>query len=286
MLTRPTVSGALLVAPILFILVVLLALPVATLLLYAFWTQDYLTIDRTFTFANFLILFGDSSFWWILGRSLWVAGISTVLVLLISYPLAYYIVFHAKARPFLVLIILTLPFWMSFLLRILAWRLILGYNGVINYGLVTTGIVDEPLDWLIYSNTAVIITLVHSWVSFAILPIYVSLQKLDVTLIDASRDLGEGAATTFFRVTFPLTARSTALAGVLVFVPSMVDFGTPALIGSPQGPMLGSIIQDYFSRGNNWPLGAAVTTVSALVIVSFLSTLWFAMSLFARRWIK
>jgi spermidine/putrescine transport system permease protein len=172
------------------------------------------------------------------------------------------------------LILITVPFWTSYLLRVFAWKVILGYNGVINSGLMELGLISEPLEFLLYNPFAVVLTLAHAWAAFAILPIYVSLEKIDRSLLEAASDLGENPVWCFLRVTLPLSMPGLIAASLLVFIPTVGDFVTPNLVGGTSGIMIGNVIQSLFGRANNWPFGAALSIISmvaiTLIIVTFL----------------
>ena len=159
-----------------------------------------------------------------------------------------------------------MPFWTSYLLRVFSWKIILGYNGVINSSLKSIGLIDQPLEFLLYNPTAVVITLAHAWAAFAILPIYVSLEKIDRSLLEAAADLGDGPLMRFLRVTLPLSLPGVIAASLLVFIPTVGDYVTPSLVGGPSGLMIGNIIQQQFGRTNNWPLGSALSVASMITI--------------------
>jgi spermidine/putrescine transport system permease protein len=179
--------------------------------------------------------------------------------------MAYFIAFDVHDRKLTWLIFLTLPFWISYLLRILSWKLILGFNGVINTALIGGGMVTEPLSFLLYNPTAIVIALTHAWAPFALLPIYVSLEKVDRSLIAASSDLGDSPFWTFLRVTLPLSMPGVTAAALLIFIPTFGDYITPALVGGPSGAMIGTFITMQFGASNNWPLGSAVSIASMLI---------------------
>jgi spermidine/putrescine transport system permease protein len=185
---------------------------------------------------------------------------------LIAYPMAYYVAFHVHRRKMMWIILITLPFWTSYLLRIFSWKVILGFNGVINSGLMGMGIIDKPLEFLLYNPTAVVITLTHAWVAFAILPIYISLEKIDKSLLEAATDLGDGPIARFFRVTLPLSLPGVIAATILIFVPTVGDYVTPALVGGPNGLMIANLITAHFGIINNWPGGSALAILMMLVI--------------------
>ena len=168
------------------------------------------------------------------------------------------------------IVVLTLPFLTSYLLRVFAWKIILGYEGVINASLEAIGLIDEPLAFLLYNRNAVVITLVYAWAPFAILPIFVSLEKIDRSLLEAATDLGDGPLWRFLRITLPLSLPGVIAATLMIFVPTVGDFITPQLVGGSDGKMVANIIQVQFRRANNWPLGSSLSliTMIALAVVS------------------
>ena len=243
-----------------------LAMPLIVLLTLSFWIQEYLDFIRTFSLKNYLDFFQKPIYTKILFKSIRMSGMVTIVTVLLAYPMAYYIAFRVKHNKLIWLILITVPFWTSYLLRVFAWKIMLGYNGVINSGLKTLGILSEPLEFLLYNPTAVVITLAHAWAAFAILPIYVSLEKIDRSLLEASRDLGENTFMTFMRVTLPLSLPGVIAASLLVFIPTVGDYVTPSLVGGPRGIMIGNIIQSMFGKAQNWPLGAAISVMSMLTV--------------------
>ncbi len=180
--------------------------------------------------------------------------------------MAYFVAFHGGRHKALWLIILTLPFWTSYLLRIFAWKVVLGYEGVLNTALIGIGVVDEPVAALLYSQAAVTVVLAHAWAAFAILPIYVSLEKIDRTYLEAAADLGDSPARRFWRIIVPLSMPGVVAAFVLMFVPTVGEYITPAMVGGPDGMMIGNLIQAMFGPMNNWPAGAALSVVMVVTI--------------------
>lgn len=266
--------GYALMGPTLAIMFIALAAPLILLLLYSFWTQEGYTVNTTLTFNRYFDIFvNDTSenrlFWTLFQRSVSISGVVTLVTVLLAYPIAYYVAFHVKKYKFLWLILLTIPFWTSYLLRVFAWKIILGYQGVINSGLQSLGIIDAPLEFLLYNPTSIVITLAHAWAAFAILPIYVSLEKIDRTLLEAAADLGDGPWRRFWRITFPLSVPGVISAAVLIFVPTTGDYVTPELVGGTQGKMLANLIQIQFGKSNDWPLGAALA-LSGLAFVGLI----------------
>jgi spermidine/putrescine transport system permease protein len=256
-------------APFLYALA-LLGVPIVVVIAHSFWSQNYLTVDRTFTLENYRQALFEPIYQDLLMRSLGISLTVSVLTVLLAYPIAYFISFHGGKHKNLWLFVITIPFWSSYLLRVMSWKVILGYNGVLNSGLMGLGITDEPSTALLYNSTAVLITLTHAWVAFAILPIYVSLEKVDRTLIEAATDLGDGPIRRFLRVTLPLSLPGVIAALLIVMIPTVGDYVTPRMVGGTDGVMIANAIQAQFGRALNKPLGAAlsVTTMIAVCIMA------------------
>ncbi|MGB3555098.1 MAG: ABC transporter permease [Jannaschia sp.] len=275
---QETKRGLTLIAPPFLYAIALLAGPLLAVLVFSFWTQDYLTIDRSFTLDNYVRAATDPIYRTILGRSLLISGAVTIVTVLLAFPVAYYVSFRVRPdRKSLWLFLITIPFWTSYLLRIFLWKVILGYNGVLNSSLTGLGIIDEPLTFILYNANAVVITLSHAFAPFAILPIFVALEKIDRSLLEASRDLGENAISTFFRVTLPLAMPGVVAALLIVFIPTVGDYVTPAQVGGPGGLMIANLIQSHFGGLNDAPMGATLSIVAmAAVTVIALAIVWLA----------
>lgn len=255
-------------SPTLLIMAVGILVPFIILTVISFWTRDGFGFDTAFTIANYTRIWTEPIFGALLQRSFLISGIATVATVLLCYPMAYYVAFHVHRNKMMWIILMTLPFWTSYLLRVFAWKVILGYEGVINSGFMSLGIIQAPLEFLLYSQTAVIITLAHAWAAFAILPLYVSLEKIDKSLLEAATDLGDGPMARFFRVTLPLSMPGVIAASFLIFIPTTGDYITPALLGGPDGAMIGNFIQIQFGAVNNWPMGASLSIVLMLWIAA------------------
>ncbi len=191
-LRSEALRGYTLLSPTLLVMALAMGIPFGILVVMSFWTQVGFEIDTAFTLANYGEAVDRPIYKALLIRSVAISGACTVATVLLAYPMAYYVAFHVHRRKLLWIILMTLPFWTSYLLRVFAWKVILGFNGVINSGLKALGLIDQPLEFLLYSPTAVVITLAHAWAAFAILPIYVSLEKIDRSLLEAAADLGDG----------------------------------------------------------------------------------------------
>ncbi len=267
--------GYLLLFPTLLVMAAAIIVPLATMIMMSFWSVSGYSIDTTPTLLNYQTMTGQPMYGVLIGRSLTVAALATLVTVVLCYPMAYFVAFHVHRHKALWLIIMTLPFWTSYLLRVFSWKVVLGYEGVINTALLWAGLIDAPLTVFLYSQTAVTVVLAHSWAAFALLPIYVSLEKIDKTYLEAAADLGDSAARRFWRITFPLSLPGVVSAFFLMFIPTVGDYVTPAMLGGPDGMMVGNLIQANFGPMNNWPAGAALSlvmivaiSISALVFLS------------------
>ncbi|MDH3262499.1 MAG: ABC transporter permease [Paracoccaceae bacterium] len=264
-------SGLILISPTALYALLMLAVPLAAILAYSFLTDGYLEIIWTPTLANYAEAWGDPLYRLVMFRSLFVSATVTLATVLLAFPVAYYVSFYvAPQRKSLWLFLITIPFWTSYLIRVFLWKVILGYNGVVNSSLLTLGIIDEPLTFILYNVNAVVITLAHAYAPFAILPIFVALEKIDRTLLEASQDLGESKLLSFWRVTLPLSVPGVVAAVLIVFIPTIGDYVTPQLVGGPEGRMIANVIQLQYLRLDNYPLGSALAA-SAMLIVTAVS---------------
>ena len=265
--------GFALLSPTLLIMLAGMCIPFAILVAMSFWTQHVFEFDTTFSLTNYSEILDKPMYRVLLTRSLVISGACTVATVLLAYPMAYYVAFHVHRHKMAWIVLMTLPFWSSYLLRVFAWKIVLGYNGAVNSGFMGLGWIEKPLEFLLYSPTAVVITLTHAWAAFAILPIYVSLEKIDRSLLEAATDLGDGPVKRFTGVTLPLSLPGVIAASLLIFIPTVGDFVTPALVGGPDGAMIANLIQVQFGRINNWPMGAALS-LAVMVIIAAISLLY------------
>ena len=264
-------SGLAMISPTAVYAIVLLAAPLALIVVYSFLTDGYLEIIRTFTFANYIEAWTNELYRVVMLRSLFVSLTVTAVTVLLAFPVAYFVSFHVDpSRKSLWLFLITIPFWTSYLIRVFLWKVILGYNGVVNSGLMGLGIISEPLQWINYNVGAVVVTLAHAYAPFAILPIFVALEKIDRSLREAGQDLGESSFMTFLRVTLPLAMPGVIASVLIVFIPTIGDFVTPQLVGGPEGRMVANLIQLQYMKLDNFPLGSAIA-VSAMLIVTVVS---------------
>lgn len=221
------------------------------------------------TWENYETIIQTPSFFRLLLDSSGLALVTAVISIILAYPVSYFLVFYTGAKRVLLLTLLILPAWTSFLLRVLAWKVILGSNGLLNQGLISLGLIQDGVPLLLYSQAAVIITLVYVWIPFAALPLFAAMERIDPRLHEAAQDLGASPAQTFWKVTLPLTMPGVASAFFFVFIPTLGEWVTPTLVGGVNGIMYGNLIQDQFARALNWPLGALLSMVLLVLVAAF-----------------
>jgi spermidine/putrescine transport system permease protein len=278
---RNSGEGYALISPTLLVMGLALAAPLVLMTLTSLKSQQG---GEGWTIAQYGAVLGKASYRALFLRSVVISGLVTLATVCLAYPMAYFVAFHAR-RKFFWLVALTIPFWTSYLLRVFAWKIILGFDGVINSGLMRLHLISQPLGFLLYNPFAVVVTLAHAWAAFAILPIYVSLEKIDRSLLEAASDLGDGAVRRFLRITLPLSLPGVIGAAVLIFVPTTGDYVTPALVGGTQGTMIANLIEVEFNGVGNWPLGAALSLVS-MAVVAVIAGLFVAGARAAARSVK
>lgn len=223
------------------------------------------SVDVGFTLRNYFDLF-DTTYITVILRSFILALANTLLCMICAYPIAYFLAVVVQKFKLFWLFLLLLPFWTNFLLHVYSWFFILERGGVLNTLLLKVGLIKEPL-MMLNSVSAVMIVMFYCYLPFMILPLYSILDKLDVSLLEASADLGAGALQTFFRVTLPITLPGLQLGFFLVFVPSFGEFAIPALVGGDKITFVGSLISFLFLEGDNKPLASAYTVISVICII-------------------
>lgn len=228
------------------------------------FSDGVLSFDLNFN--NYLFLFEDPLYLNAYVESLKIAGISTLFTLLLGYPMAYLIARAPSYQRNTLLMLVVLPFWTSFLLRVYAWIGFLKGNGLINSLLLSLGIIDAPLQ-MIQTDFAVYIGIVYTYLPFMILPLYATLVKLDESLLEAASDLGAKPAMTFLTVTLPLSLPGVVAGCMLVFIPAVGEFVIPALLGGPDTLMIGRVLWNEFFSNRDWPIASAVAVVMLFVLV-------------------
>lgn len=267
---RELVRGLALLAPPVVWMFVFYLIPLLILLVYAFWSVDYLTVVREFTLENFRTIATNSLYPRVLARTIAIAAIVTFIDVLLAFPIAYFLARKVTAHRQLLLMLVIFPLWSSYLVRAFAWRTILGTNGILNSFLQWAHITDEPLTFLLFSKQAMVLTFSQVWLPFMILPLYTVLDQLPKSLLEAAADLGSNGWQTFRRVILPLSLPGIVAGSLSVFSLTMGDYITPTLIGGPGDQLIGKIIADNFGTANNWPLGAALVFPLLIVIFTML----------------
>jgi spermidine/putrescine transport system permease protein len=258
------------IPPLLWVTVFLLV-PYAILFCYSFWSvSPAQTIAHNWSLQNYAQLIHNSLYIQVLLRSMRIAFSVTLLALALGYPLAYYVSFYTQARKELLYQLVIIPLWASYLVRGYAWKTILGSDGVLNGLLQYFHITHQPLEFLLYSPFAVILTLTHIYTPFVFLPIYASLEHVPRTLVEASQDLGASPWATFRRVILPLSLPGVLAGATFAFVLSLGDFLAPLLVGGSSGVMISNIVVSLFGAAYNWPLGAAISLCMLLIVVTLL----------------
>jgi len=258
------------IPPLLWVTVFLLV-PYAILFCYSFWSVSPVqTIVHNWNLQNYLQLVRNPIYLQVLFRSMRIAASVTVFALLLGYPLAYYLSFHAARRKDLLYQLVIIPLWASYLVRGYAWKTILGSDGVLNGFLRYLHITHKPVEFFLYSPFAVIITLTHIYTPFTLLPIYASLEHIPRNLVEASRDLGSSPWSTFRRVILPLSLPGVLAGATFAFVLTLGDFLAPLLVGGPSGIMISNVVVSLFGAAYNWPLGAAISFCMMLLVVTLL----------------
>jgi spermidine/putrescine transport system permease protein len=263
--------------PALATIAVFMVIPIAIIAVYSFMEADpyggvsphfSLEAYRQFLFTRDLddtLVFNDA-YLLIFGRSFALAAVSTVLCLLIGFPIAYYMAMQPPSRRSLLVFLATIPFWTNLLIRTFSWILILRDSGLVNSALQALGVIGEPIR-LLYTDGAILLGLVYSYIPFMILPIFATLERLDLRLIEAAHDLYADRRRMMRRVVLPLALPGIVAGSILVFIPSLGAFIAPDLLGGGKNLMIGSLIQLQFSSSRNWPFGSAAALILLIVVM-------------------
>jgi len=241
--------------------------PMFVLFIYSFWLKTSTGLVPTFTLHNYLYIFSNKLYPITILRSIRIGFITAIICVIISYPVAYSLTFKYKKLQDLVLYLILISLFSSYLVRVYAWKTILGSNGIINQILKYIGVIEQPLTFLLFSPTAIIITLVFILTPFTILPIFSSLQNISVDLIEAANDLGANKLKTFYKITLPLSMPGVITGFIFSFTISTGDYVTPQLVGGTEGLMIGRIIQDQFGMTYNWPFGSALAYFMIFLLI-------------------
>jgi spermidine/putrescine transport system permease protein len=242
--------------------------PLSFTIAMSFWKSTIFGTSPDFQFGNYMEIFRAPLYRDLLLKTLRISLITTLLSLLISYPIAYFLSMQSGTRKAVLVLLLFLPFWTSYVIRTFVWLPILGRTGAINQLLLSVGMISEPLPWLIYNEGTIYLGLVYVYTLFMTLPIYLSIEKIDPRLIEAATDLGATPSWVFLRIIFPLSLPGVLSGCLMVFLLAVSAYVTPQLLGGASGIMFSNMIAAQFLSNNNWALGAALSvTLSAFVLL-------------------
>jgi spermidine/putrescine transport system permease protein len=259
-------------APPLLWVCLFLLLPYALMFAHSFWLVRDGALVHQWNLQNYRALFSNLLYFQVFVRTARIAGSVTLCSLLLGYPLAYYLSFHAGPRKELLYQLVIVPLWISYLVRGYAWKTILGSDGVLNGLLQYLHVTPEPVSFFLYSPFAVVLMLTHIYTPFVFLPIYAALEHIPRTLVEASQDLGADRRATFLRVILPLSIPGLLAGATFAFVLSLGDFLAPLLVGGPSATMIANIVQSLFGAAYDWPLGAAISVCILLTTIALLFT--------------
>ena len=256
--TRKTRNLLILLLPATIWLLIFFIIPLIIVLVYSFLERGtYGGVTWEFTLKNYQRLANDlylNIFW----RSLGLASLTTLICLIIGYPLAFFIATSSTRWRNLLLFLVIIPFWTNFLVRTYAWMIILRSEGMINTMLQSLNLIQEPLN-LLFTPFAVIVGLIYGYLPFMILPLYATIERLNFSLVEAAQDLGANHIRTFFRIILPLTLPGIIAGSILVFIPALGAFITPDILGGAKTVMVGNLIQNQFLQARDWPFGSALS---------------------------
>ncbi|GFE70860.1 ABC transporter permease [Chroococcus sp. FPU101] len=264
--TRQKTNLFVLLLPALIFLVLFFVFPLLLVLLYSFLERGtYGGVNWTVSLSSYQRL-TQGVYWGILWRSCWLALLTTIVCLIIGYPMAFFIATRSQPWRNILLVLVIIPFWTNFLVRTYAWMVLLRTEGVINTLGQNIHLIKEPLD-LLFTPFAVSLGLIYGYLPFMVLPLYATLEKFNFSLVEAAHDLGANDINTFWRVVLPLSRRGIISGCLLVFIPSVGAFITPDLLGGAKTIMIGNVIQNQFIKSRDWPFGSALSILMMIVIL-------------------
>lgn len=254
-------------SPVIFLVMFFVAFPLIYVLVLSFCTtNENYQIVFSFNLDNYLKLF-DPNYLQIYAYSILIAAITTFLCIVLGYPFAYYIATSKPAMRNILYLMVIIPFWTNSLIRIYGWKSFLGASGFLNSFLINIGLIEEPIEFL-YNKGTVILGMTYTLFPFMVLPLYTSIEKLDMTLVEAAKDLGANKISAFTKVILPLTSSGIFAGAIMVFIPSLGYFFISDILGGGKSELIGNLIERQFQSSNNWPLGSALSI--GLIILTLL----------------
>jgi spermidine/putrescine transport system permease protein len=263
---------ALLSLPAAILYLILFFIPMVLMLRYSFATSENLNLTLIWTLDNYATLLNNDLYLKVILRSLYVAGLVSIVAVLIGFPAAWILARAPERHRNLLLVLLIVPWWASYIVRVFGWYILFGNSGVINKSLLYIGIISTPLQFFTFNLPAVIITEVNLFLPLMIIPIYMTLEKLDFNLILASRSLGATRLYTFIHIIIPLSLPSIIAGVIFIFMPVSGSFIVPQLLGGTRSLMVGNVITSQFGEASNWALGSALAIILTIIL---LIALWF-----------
>ena len=264
------VKVLLFLVPACLLLTFYLVIPIAMLIVMSFYRSTLFGVVPDFSWNNYLHFWRNPMFPNLLLRSIRLAVTVTAISLLVSYPFAYFLARGTRRFRTTLLILVMVPFWTSYLIRTMSWLPILGIKGVVNYSLMTLQIVSNPVEVFLFNQFSVVLTLIHIYLPYMVVPIYLSLDRLDGRLLEAASDLGANSLRTFWHVTLPLSLPGVVGGIVMVFIAAFGAYVTPKLLGGSSGIMFGNVLADQYSGTFNWPFGAVLALIMIAVVLGLL----------------
>ena len=250
-----------------------LFVPHMVMFTYSFYLKTFPTFTPAFEFVNYLTIVTDPQYYQVLLRTSKIAVTVACSSLIIAYPLSYFLVFKVQNKNLrsVLYMAVIVPLWVSYLLRAYTWKTILGNEGILNSFLVWSGFLDQPTDIFLYNQFSMVVTLTYIFVPFMVMPIYMALEKIPQSMVEASKDLGVGPIRTFLRITLPLSMPGVIAGSTFTICLTFGDFVASFLVGGPNGAMIATIIQSQFGATLNWPLGAALSIVMLVFVLTIIS---------------
>ncbi len=269
---RKATSFAIVSTPFLWT-VIFLFIPYLVMFTYSFYLKTFPTFTPAFEFVNYLTIITDPQYFQVLVRTARIAVYVALSAVMIAYPLSYFLVFKVQNKQLrsILYMAVIVPLWVSYLLRAYTWKTILGNEGILNSFLVWSGFLDQPTDIFLYNQFSMVVTLTYIFVPFMVMPIYMALEKIPRSMVEASKDLGVGPIRTFLKITLPLSMPGVIAGATFTICLTFGDFVAAFLVGGPNGAMIATIIQSQFGATLNWPLGAALSIVMLVIVLSIIS---------------
>lgn len=269
---RTLVKAGIVTGPVLWT-VIFLFIPYMVMFTYSFYLKQFPTFIPAFEFVNYLTIISDPQYLQVFIRTTKIAITVAISSLFIAYPLSYFLVFKIQSNQLrsILYMAVIVPLWVSYLLRAYTWKTILGSEGILNSFLVWSGFLDQPTDIFLYNQFSMVVTLTYIFVPFMVMPIYMALEKIPRSMIEASKDLGVGPIRTFLSITLPLSMPGVIAGGTFTICLTFGDFIAAFLVGGPNGAMIATIIQSQFGATLNWPLGAALSMVVLVIVLTIIS---------------